>query len=327
MVAFPRRRTRWLAMGLMAVCTALWAQTDLEDAAKAIKARNFPNAQTVLEKTLKASPNNAEALALMAELHLATRASEKAAEFADRAIALDPGKARYHLLRGHALGMRATQVNFMRAMTMAGDVRGAYEKAVELEPRNRAARSGLFGFYLAAPSVAGGGLDKAQAFAEQTAALDAAAGHLMKAQVLQKQKKPTEAFAELKLAAAADPRLPSVHNSLGYLALELKQVDAALAYFQKQVELEPDNANSYDSLADGWMAKGKPEEAAAAYRKALTLNPAYPSSLRGLGKALEQAGRTQEAIAHYRHCVQVGTQHALPSVVADSKARLEALGV
>lgn len=303
-----------------------WAQTELDDAAKALKARNLPAAQTILEKTLKATPNNAPALALMGEWHLANRAPEKAVEYLDKAIAIEPNKAQYHLLRGHALGTRATQVNFVRAMTMVGDVRGSYEKAVELEPRNRGARFGLFSFFLMAPSVAGGGLDKAQAFAEQTAALDAAASHQMKAQVLQKQKKPAEAYAELKLALAADPRLPSANILLGYLALEVMQFDAALAHFQKQVELEPDNANSYDSLADGWMAKGKADEAVTAYRKALTLNPLFPSSLRGLGKALEQAGRTPEAIAHYRHCVQVGGDNALTKVVSDSKARLEALG-
>ncbi len=327
MVAIPRCRTRLLAILSMAACTTLWAQTNLDDAAKAIKARNFTSAQATLEQALKATPDHAQALALMGELHLANRAPEKAAEFLDKAIAQQPDKARYHLLRGHALGMRASQVNIMRAMTMAGDIRAAYEKAVELDPRDRAVRFGLFSFYLVAPSLAGGGLDKAQAFAEQTVALDGAASHQMKAQILQKQKKPAEAYAELKLAAAADPRLSGVNNNLGYLALELKQVDAALAHFQKQAELEPDNANSFDSLADGWLAKGKPEEAVVAYRKALALNPRFPSSLRGLGKALEQAGRTQEAIAHYRHCLQVGNDNALTAVVTDSKARLEALGV
>ena len=106
---------------------------------------------------------------------------------------------------------------------------------------------------------------------------------------------------------------------MGYLAIELKQFDTALEHFQKQAELEPDNASSFDSLADGWLAKGKPTRAAAAYRKALAINPLYTSSLRGLGEALEQAGRTQEAIAHYRHCVQIGTR-TLNSVVSDSKA-------
>ena len=326
MLSSPRLLARLITAMAIVACSNLWAQSELDDATKSLKARNYPAAQAILEKTLKATPNNADALALMSELQLATRAPEKAAEYADKAIAIDPTKSRYHLLRGNALGMRAQQVSMLRALTMAGDIRGAYEKAVELDPRSRPARFALFNFFLIAPSVAGGGLDKAQSFAEQTASVDAAASHQMKGQILMRQKKPESAYAAFKQALAADPRLPSIHNSMGYLAIELKQFDTALEHFQKQAELEPDNANSFDSLADGWLAKGKPDEAAAAYRKALAINPLYASSLRGLGKALEQAGRTQEAIAHYRHCVQIGTQNSLNSVVSDSKARLEALG-
>ena len=326
MLSSPRLLARLISAMAIVACGNLWAQSELDDAAKSIKARNYTAAQAILEKALKATPNNAQALAMMGELQLAQRAPEKASEYADKAIAIDPSKSRYHLLRGNALGMRAQQVSMLRALTMVGDIRGAYEKAVELDPRSRPARFALFNFFLLAPSVAGGGLDKAQAFAEQTAGVDSAAGHQMKGQVLMRQKKPEAAYAELKQALAADARLASIHNSMGYLAIELKQIDTALEHFQKQAELEPDNANSFDSLADGWLAKGKPDEAAAAYRKALAINPLYTSSLRGLGKALEQAGRTQEAIAHYRHCVQIGTQNSLNSVVSDSKARLEALG-
>lgn len=326
MFSLSRSLARLIAAMAVVACSNLWAQSELDDATKSIKARNYPAALATLEKALKTAPNNADALALMGELQLALRAPDKAADYADKALAVDPTKSRYHLLRGNALGLRAQQVSMLRALTMVGDIRSAYEKAVELDPRSRPARFALFNFFLVAPSVAGGGLDKAQTFAEQTAAVDNAASHQMKGQILSRQKKTEAAYAELKQALAADPRLPSLHNTMGYQAIELKQFDTAIEHFQKQVELQPDNANSFDSLADGWMAKGKPDEAVAAYRKALVLDPLFPSSLRGLGKALEQAGRTQEAIAHYRHCVLIGTQNSLNSVVSDSKARLEALG-
>jgi uncharacterized protein len=45
-------------------------------------------------------------------------------------------------------------------------------------------------------------------------------------------------------------------NSLGYSLLGGKQVDEAVAAFQRNVELYPDSANTYDSLADGLEAKG-----------------------------------------------------------------------
>jgi tetratricopeptide (TPR) repeat protein len=214
-----------------------------------------------------------------------------------------------------------------KAMTMVGDIRGAFEKAVQVEPKNREARFALFGFYSNAPSVAGGGSDKALALAEQTLAQDAALGHYFKGLLLQKQKNNGAAQAEYRQSQAADPRFAPTCNALGYIELEQKHVDQALEQFRKQVELEPDNANSYDSLGDGWMAKGRLDEAINAYRKALALNPMFPSSMRSLGTALEQAGRRDEAIQHYRHCAQLGAQNGVAKVVTESKTRLNALGV
>jgi len=97
--------------------------------------------------------------------------------------------------------------------------------------------------------------------------------------------------------------------------------------FHRQVELAPDYPNSYDSLGDGLMAKGRVDEAIQAYRKALALNPTFTPSIRSLGKALEEAGRRDEAIAHYRACAQLGAQQGIPQAVKESKARLKALGV
>jgi tetratricopeptide (TPR) repeat protein len=311
---------------LLTLSSGLRADTELENAIGLVKAKNYTEAQSVLERTVKADPRNAVALALLAEVHLATRNPAKAAEYAERAIQIDPGKAAYHLLRGNALGAQAQRANVFRAMSLVGDVRGSFEKAVQLEPTNRSARFALFNFYFNVPGVAGGGLGKAKDFAEQTRAIDPSRGHYMKARVLQREKDLAAAQAEYRLAQKADPKFASAYNDLGYLELEMKQVDSALEQFGRQVELDPDNANSYDSLGDGWVAKGRLDDAIAAYRKALSLNPMFFSSMRSLGSALEKAGRRDEAIQHYRQCVQLGTRQEIPEVVTESKARLKALG-
>jgi len=323
----PSSQTRLLLCLLMGLGSRLGAETDVEKATRLVKARSFAEAQTLMERALQADPRNAEALALLGELQLRANQPKKAQEAADKAIQINPAKARYHVLRGNALLTQARQANFLKGMTMVGDIRGAYEKAVQLEPTNRSARSALYGYLFNAPGIAGGGLDKAEAFADQTLAHDAGQAHYFKGLIRQKQKNPGAAQAEYRLALAADPKYVAVYNLLGYVELEMKQVDLAMEHFQKQVELDPDNANSYDSLADGWKAKGRLDETINAYRKALSLDPTFPSSMRGLGKALEQAGRRDEAIQHYRHCAQIGTQQGIPQAVTEAKARLKALGV
>ncbi len=297
-----------------------------EKASVLLKVRKPQEAKAVLEQALQAEPRQVELLTLLGEAHLRLGDAEKALECADKAIQLDPNKARAYTLRGNTLGRKAMQVNFLRAMTLVGGIRGAYEKGVHLDPGSRETRSGLFNFYLNAPSIAGGGLDKAEAFAEQTMAHDRALGHRFKGLIRDLQKNPRAAQAEYRLSLQSDPKAADTYNMLGYAELELKEVDQALEHFLQQVRLDPENPNSYDSLGDGWLAKGRLDEAIAAYRKSLALDPLFTASMRSLGKALEQAGRRDEAIQHYRHCAQLGTQKGITQIVKEANARLQALG-
>jgi uncharacterized protein len=58
-------------------------------------------------------------------------------------------------------------------------------------------------------------------------------------------------------------------NSLGYALLGAKKIDEAVAAFRRNVELYPQSANPYDSLADGFEAAGKPDLAVQNVEKAV----------------------------------------------------------
>jgi tetratricopeptide (TPR) repeat protein len=60
-------------------------------------------------------------------------------------------------------------------------------------------------------------------------------------------------------------------NQLGYALLAQKKVDDALAAFRRNVELYPNSANVYDSLADGLEAAGQNAQAKQTVEKALAV--------------------------------------------------------
>lgn len=62
-------------------------------------------------------------------------------------------------------------------------------------------------------------------------------------------------------------------NRLGYRLLQNGDVEAAAFVFGKNVELYPDSANTYDSLAEAYMNAGRKELAISHYRMSLELNP------------------------------------------------------
>ncbi|MDX1908267.1 MAG: hypothetical protein SF053_14620 [Bacteroidia bacterium] len=73
-------------------------------------------------------------------------------------------------------------------------------------------------------------------------------------------------------------------NMAGYKALEAKQYDQAVAFFTMNTTLHPASANAYDSLGDGYAAKGDKEKAKASYQKAFQLNPAFTFSKEKMDK-------------------------------------------
>jgi predicted alpha/beta superfamily hydrolase len=80
-------------------------------------------------------------------------------------------------------------------------------------------------------------------------------------------------------------------NSLGYSLLNAKKIDDALAAFRRNVELYPQSANTYDSLADGFEAAGKPELALQNVERAVELatqnrDPLLPAFKRHLDRLL-----------------------------------------
>ena len=63
----------------------------------------------------------------------------------------------------------------------------------------------------------------------------------------------------------------SVINDLGYAALSQQKTQDAIALFKRNVEANPDSANAYDSLAEGYAKAGMWKDAAHATDKAAKL--------------------------------------------------------
>lgn len=92
--------------------------------------------------------------------------------------------------------------------------------------------------------------------------------------------------------------IPDAFNNVrGYSLLESGELDEALAVFQKLADRQEDDANSWDSLGEGYLANGLPDKALEAYSRALTIEPGFDHSLLGRSLALAALGRYADALA------------------------------
>jgi predicted alpha/beta superfamily hydrolase len=90
-----------------------------------------------------------------------------------------------------------------------------------------------------------------------------------------------------------------VINSLGYVALSEDKTQDAIALFKRNVEANPNSANAYDSLADGYAKAGEWKDAAVASDRAAALatecnHPNLPYFLEQAKKMTERLHRESE---------------------------------
>jgi adenylate cyclase len=82
-----------------------------------------------------------------------------------------------------------------------------------------------------------------------------------------------KAEAHIETAIRLDPALPQVHFAASSLYRIRRQLDQALVAIQKAIELEPNYAEGYGSMAMVLIYAGRPDEGLEAVRTSMRLNP------------------------------------------------------
>jgi tetratricopeptide (TPR) repeat protein len=146
------------------------------------------------------SHSDAESLNLLSRAYYAMENWDEAVKCGERAVALAPNNASYHLWLGREYGRKAEYSKAFSAATYAKKAKNEFERAVQLDPANVPARLDLAQYYTEAPGFMGGGVDKARDQATQVAKFDPGNAHLILARVADKQKQYAEAEAEFRAA-------------------------------------------------------------------------------------------------------------------------------
>ncbi|MDJ0521012.1 MAG: tetratricopeptide repeat protein [Planctomycetota bacterium] len=97
----------------------------------------------------------------------------------------------------------------------------------------------------------------------------------------------------------------------GIEKLEAGDYDAALGFFQRALEKDPEFSRAHVNLGMILAERGKVDEAIRHYRRALAVNPRLPMAHVNLGFALSLKGKQDEAIARYREALRIDPDHVL----------------
>ena len=189
-----------LIAGLFASALPVFSQT-LAEAEELYKHADYENSIRLLDRH---STDGATEFLLARDLFMLGD-FKAATDYFQKATTASPGNAEYMDWLGRAYGKRAETSNPLMAPSWASKTRQAFEKSVQLDPKNSDALSDLFDNYLSAPRFLGGGYDKAEKVAEQISVVDPVEGYFEQAKLAQHRKEFDNVELHLRQAIAAAP--------------------------------------------------------------------------------------------------------------------------
>jgi tetratricopeptide (TPR) repeat protein len=188
-------------------------------------------AEALLQDLLASQPNNAHAHQLFCRVYYAQDKADSAIHECELAVTNAPDNSEDHMWLARAYGFKASHASPFSALSLAIKVHNEFERAVQLDPQNFQAMSDLGEYYVAAPSLIGGGLDKAQALAARMQPNFPAQAHRLLALVAEKKKDIAAAEAEFQAAVAAG-KTTEAYINLGDFYKRQNQPDKMLEAIQ-----------------------------------------------------------------------------------------------
>ena len=115
------------------------------------------------------------------------------------------------------------------------------------------------------------------------------------------------------------------YRDQGYQAQSTGDLDTAMSYYQKAIELDPVNAAAYNDLGVIYDIKGFKDRARESYMKCLKIDPNYQSVYFNLANFYEEKGNLQEAANYWRKRIQLGDPN--DPWTKKAKERLQNIGI
>jgi tetratricopeptide (TPR) repeat protein len=232
-----------ITKSLARIHVALWillffgARFLLADATQAnafLQQGRVDEAAASLREILAANPGDGQAHQLLCRIYYAQDMADNAVHECQLAVSDDPASSDNQLWLGRAYGFKASHANPLSALSLAVKVRVAFERAAQLDPENVHALNDLGEFYVEAPALIGGGLDKAQAVAARMQPHFPSQAHRLLALIAEKKKEDAIAEAEFSNAVAAG-KTPETYIDLGHFYQRHHQPDKMVNALQSGV--------------------------------------------------------------------------------------------
>jgi tetratricopeptide (TPR) repeat protein len=176
------------------------SQNDFAKAEKLYQQGQISQAKIIFEAILKENPNHLKVIEYLGDIEGNAQNWDSTIFYYKRLKELNPKEADYYYKYGGALGMKAKESNKIKALSMIGEVKSSFEKAIQLNSKHIGARWALIELYLQLPAIIGGSETKAIQYSNQLLRISPVDGYLSRGHIAEYFGKYSEAEKQYKTA-------------------------------------------------------------------------------------------------------------------------------
>ncbi len=268
-------------------------------------------AREALMPAARAKPPNATAVFTLGRIAMSDDDAKNASHWFEAAVNADDRSSQYHLWLGRAYGSQAQHAGLLSKAMLARKTKSEFERAIALDPDNLDARDGLVSYYLEAPGIMGGSVEKAKEQAGEIRKRDALRGALLFASIAEQKKDVAGAEREYLAATRAFPDSLVPRYALGTFYTRIEKYDEAFATFEAILAAKPDELNAlYQVGRTGALSGQRLERAEQALKRFIATPPREgtpkPAGAHWrLGMVYEKGGRKDAARAEYQRALEI----------------------
>ncbi len=231
--------------------------SSLDAAKSAYEKGDYHAAIETLKAAAAKDPGNGEIQLLLTKCYLESDQIDSAVTSAEKAVAIQPRNSAYHQWLGETYGAKADHASMLSAYSWARKTQKEFETAVQLDERNYDAVQDLIEYDCTAPSIVGGGEDKAQPLIQKVMSLDPAEGHFGAGVCKAVKKDFAGADAEYGKALESKAKTPDRIYDIGDYFLQRGQGQKLLDVAAAGESLAPNDPRGKYYRAVGWILNGE----------------------------------------------------------------------
>jgi tetratricopeptide (TPR) repeat protein len=218
-------------------------------------AEKLDQAKATLTPLAKAG--DADAMLYLGRIAIEQSDGDSAVSWMEQAVKKNDRSSSYYQWLSTAISVKATASNPFAQMSLAPSLKHAMERAVELDSTNVEARVNLLQFYLQAPAMMGGGVDKARDQVALLMARDPYQGRLQQASIAENQKDTVAAERELRGLVTSFPDSSAPATRLAIYYFNAKRYDDSFRVLEDRLRRSPNDGAALYQLGRVGAVSGK----------------------------------------------------------------------